>query len=145
MIDRIINTSADEGDEQEKEIEITLRPRDFESYIGQERLKQNLQLAIDAAKKRGETLDHILLYAQPGLGKTTMATVIANEMRAQTRVMSGPAIESADDLASLLPNLQTGVILFIDELHRLHRTIERSAVSSVGQESARKSGSRCRR
>lgn len=122
-IERIVNTSgADEPDEQE--FEQTLRPHDFENYIGQERLKKNLKLSIGAAKKRGEPIDHVLLYGPPGLGKTTMATVIANEMGAQIRVTSGPAIERAGDLASLLTNLQDGDILFIDEIHRLHRVVE---------------------
>lgn len=131
MIERIVNTGADEVDSQEQELEITLRPRDFKNYIGQQRLKQNLQLAIAAAKKRGEPLDHVLLYGPPGLGKTTMATVIANEMGATIRVTSGPAIERAGDLASLLTNLQDGDILFIDEIHRLHRTVEEVLYSAM--------------
>src|SRR5581483_8084112 len=105
MIDRIVNTAAPEESDQELEIEVTLRPKDFTNYIGQERLKQNIKLAIDAATKRGEPLDHVLLHGPPGLGKTTMASVIANEMGAQIRVTSGPAIERAGDLASLLTNL----------------------------------------
>jgi Holliday junction DNA helicase RuvB len=129
-IDRIINTSI--GDEpEEQELEQTLRPRDFKSYVGQERLKKNLKLAISAAKKRGEPIDHVLLYGPPGLGKTTMATVIANEMGAQIRVTSGPAIERAGDLASLLTNLQDGDILFIDEIHRLHRVVEEVLYSAM--------------
>jgi holliday junction DNA helicase RuvB len=124
MIDRTVNTGAEPEDEQEKELEVTLRPRDFANYIGQERLKKNLQLAIAAAKKRGEPIDHVLLYGPPGLGKTTMASVIANEMGANIRITSGPAVERAGDLASLLTNLQDGDILFIDEIHRLPRTVE---------------------
>src|SRR6201994_772253 len=129
-IERIINTST-KDEPQEQELEVTLRPHDFASYIGQYRLKQNLKLAIDAARKRSEPLDHILLYGPPGLGKTTMASVIAHEMGAQIRVTSGPAIERAGDLASLLTNLQDGDILFIDEIHRLHRVVEEVLYSAM--------------
>jgi Holliday junction DNA helicase RuvB len=118
-------------DPVEIEIENKLRPHDFANYIGQDRLKQNLQLAIAAAQKRGEPLDHVLLYGPPGLGKTTMASVIAHEMGAQIRITSGPAIERAGDLASLLTNLQDGDILFIDEIHRLHRTVEEVLYSAM--------------
>lgn len=131
MIDRTLAAAADPQDEQEVELEVTLRPKDFANYIGQERLKQNLKLAIDAAKKRGEPLDHILLHGPPGLGKTTMANVIAHEMGAQIRVTSGPAIERAGDLASLLTNLADGDILFIDEIHRLNRTVEEVLYSAM--------------
>jgi Holliday junction DNA helicase RuvB len=131
MIDRIVNAGAEPEEPEEQIIENTLRPRDFANYIGQERLKQNIKLAIDAAKKRDEPLDHVLLHGPPGLGKTTMASVIANEMGAQIRVTSGPAIERAGDLASLLTNLQDGDILFIDEIHRLNRTVEEVLYSAM--------------
>lgn len=123
-IERIIDTTvhADDGDEQI--IELTLRPQTFDEYVGQERLKKNLKLAIQAAKQRGEPIDHVLLYGPPGLGKTTMASVIANEMGASLRVTAGPAIERAGDLASILTNLADGDILFIDEIHRLNRSVE---------------------
>lgn len=132
MIERIVQTQPnDEEDIVEKEFEQQLRPHDFASYVGQKRLKQNLQLAIKAAQKRGEPLDHVLLYGPPGLGKTTMASVIAHEMGAQIKVTSGPAIERAGDLASLLTNLTDGDILFIDEIHRLHRTVEEVLYSAM--------------
>ncbi len=123
-IERIVDTSVDDESNEEQIIEITLRPQSFADYVGQERLKTNLKLAIDAAKKRSEPLDHILLYGPPGLGKTTMATVIAKEMGANIRVTAGPAIERAADLASILTSLTDGDILFIDEIHRLSRTVE---------------------
>lgn len=131
MIDRIVTTTSDEDDVAEQQLENTLRPQDFAGYIGQQRLKTNLKLAIDAAKKRGEPIDHVLLYGPPGLGKTTMASVIANEMGTHIKVTSGPAVERAGDLASLLTNLQDGDILFIDEIHRLNRTVEEVLYSAM--------------
>ncbi len=129
-IQRLVNTGAEETTE-EIQLEVTLRPKTFQEYIGQERLKTSLKLAIDAAKKRSEPIDHVLLYGPPGLGKTTMASVIANEMGAQIRITSGPAIERAGDLASLITNLQDGDILFIDEIHRLNRSVEEVLYSAM--------------
>ena len=130
-IERIIDTSPHDEDTDEQVIEVTLRPQTFDDYVGQERLKKNLKLAIEAAKKRGEPIDHVLLYGPPGLGKTTMATVIANEMNTSIRVTAGPAIERAGDLASILTNLQDGDVLFIDEIHRLSRAVEEVLYSAM--------------
>ncbi len=130
-IERIVDTSAHDDDGAEQQIEVTLRPQTFDEYVGQERLKRNLRLAIEAAKKRGEPIDHVLLYGPPGLGKTTMAGVIAHEMGAGLRVTSGPAIEKAGDLASILTNLGDGDILFIDEIHRLGRAVEEVLYSAM--------------
>lgn len=129
MIDRIILDNKANSDDLE--IENNLRPRDFKNYIGQKRLKENLILAIKASKIRNETLDHVLLYGPPGLGKTTMASVIANELGTQIRITSGPAIERAGDLASLLTSLKDGEILFIDEIHRINRNIEEVLFSAM--------------
>ncbi len=130
-IERIIDASIHNDDADEQRIEVSLRPKTFDEYIGQDRLKNNLKLAIDASKKRSEPIDHVLLYGPPGLGKTTMATVIANEMGTNIRVTSGPAIERAGDLASILTNLSDGDILFIDEIHRLGRTVEEVLYSAM--------------
>lgn len=130
-VERITQPTIPDENKDEQLIEITLRPKDFDNYIGQERLKKNIKLAIAAAQKRGEPIDHVLLYGPPGLGKTTMASVIAHEMGANIRITSGPAIERAGDLASLLTNLQDGDILFIDEIHRLHRSVEEVLYSAM--------------
>lgn len=130
-IERLVDAGEVNEDIVEVQIENSLRPSSFDDYIGQGRLKKNLKLAIDAAKKREEPIDHVLLYGPPGLGKTTMAGVIANEMGAGFRITSGPAIEKAGDLASILTNLQDGDILFIDEIHRLGRTVEEVLYSAM--------------
>lgn len=106
------------------EIELSLRPRTLGEYIGQEKVKENMRVFIQAAKGRGEPLDHVLLYGPPGLGKTTLSGIIANEMNVNIRVTSGPAIEKPGDLAALLTNLAPNDILFIDEIHRLSRAVE---------------------
>ena len=129
-VDGADNSGGSEVDD-EQVIEITLRPQRFDEYVGQERLKRNLRLAIEAAKKRDEPIDHVLLYGPPGLGKTTMATVIANEMGKNIRVTAGPAIERAGDLASILTNLGDGDVLFIDEIHRLSRAVEEVLYSAM--------------
>ena len=111
--------------------EISLRPRNFSEYVGQERIKKTLSIAIRAAQKRVESLDHVLLYGPPGLGKTTLANVIAHEMKTDIKVTSGPAIEKAGDLVAILTRLQKGDILFIDEIHRLNKVSEEVLYSAM--------------
>lgn len=119
--DRVISP---EYIDEEKEMEVSLRPRNFDEYIGQTKVKENLKVYITAAKERHEPLDHVLLYGPPGLGKTTLASIIASEMGVSIKITSGPAISKAGDLAAILTNLQENDVLFIDEIHRLNKTIE---------------------
>lgn len=109
---------------EDNDADYSLRPHTLEDYVGQEKAKTNLRIYLEAAKMRGEPLDHLLLYGPPGLGKTTLATIVAHEMGVQIRITSGPAIEKPGDLAALLTNLEAGDILFIDEIHRLSRQVE---------------------
>lgn len=109
---------------EEERIEKTLRPKTLDEYIGQTKVKENMKIYIEAAKKRGEPLDHILLYGPPGLGKTTLSNIISNEMNSNIKITSGPAIEKPGDLAALLTNLSEFDVLFIDEIHRLNKSVE---------------------
>lgn len=117
---RLVNS---EVEEQENTIEITLRPSHLEDFVGQNNIKQNLNISIAAAKQREDSLEHILLYGNPGLGKTTLAHIISREMGANIKVTSGPVLEKVGDLAAILSNLQKGDVLFIDEIHRINKTI----------------------
>src|SRR6059036_1783166 len=119
--DRLVNASRVAEDVQ---YEAGLRPRTLDEYIGQDRIRENLEVSIAAAMQRGEALDHVLLYGPPGLGKTTLATVIANQLKVNIKTTSGPIIEKRGDLVAILTNLKASDVLFIDEIHRLHPAIE---------------------
>ena len=117
-------TSPELKSVEEEKLETSLRPKELKEYIGQDKVKENMKIYIEAAKKRGEPLDHVLLYGPPGLGKTTLSNIIANEMNSNIKITSGPAIEKPGDLAAILTNLTEFDVLFIDEIHRLNKTVE---------------------
>ena len=117
--------------EHDEEVELKLRPSHFDEYIGQDKVKENMQIFVQAALGRGETLDHVLLYGQPGLGKTTLSAIIASAMNAPLRITTGPAIERPGDIAAILNDLNEGDFLFIDEIHRLNRTVEEMLYSAM--------------
>src|SRR3989344_6824338 len=121
QIKRIVNPVEEKMDQQ---FDLTLRPKRLDEFVGQQRIKDNLQIFMEAAKQRSEPIEHVLLYGPPGLGKTTLAHIIAAEMGVNIRITSGPAIERSGDLAAILTNLEPGDVLFIDEIHRLNKVIE---------------------
>ncbi len=120
-MDRVITPQLKDD---ETKLDLTLRPQSLGEFIGQEKIKNNLRIFLDAAKKRAESLEHVLLYGNPGLGKTTLANIIAKEMGANIKITSGPALERVGDLAAILTSLETGDVLFVDEIHRMNKTIE---------------------
>ena len=126
-MDRLLDNNRTSEDENE----LSLRPTTLEEYVGQSAIKENLKVFIKAALERKETLDHVLLYGPPGLGKTTLAHVIANEMRGNIKVVNGPSIEKSGDLAAILATLSPGDVLFIDEIHRLPRVVEEVLYSAM--------------
>ncbi len=121
MIERILSTQLND---EEKRMEVSLRPSSLDEYVGQTRIKENLRIYIEAAKKRGDVLDHVIFYGPPGLGKTTLANIIARELGVNLKATSGPAVEHPGDLAAILSNLSEGDVFFIDEIHRLHPAVE---------------------
>src|SRR6202011_4934368 len=128
MSDRLVSPKMSE---EEQVVEGSLRPRRLSEYIGQEKIKENLSILLEAARRRNESVDHVLLYGPPGLGKTTLCNIIAVEMGVNLRTTSGPAIEHAGDLASILTAMQSGEVLFIDEIHRLNRAVEERLYSAM--------------
>ena len=125
--DRLVKSTKGEYDYEEN----VLRPKTLESYVGQGKVKENLKVYMNAAKQRGEVLEHVLLYGAPGLGKTTLAHIISNEMGGQLKMTSAPAIERSGDLAAILTNLNEGDVLFIDEIHRLNHSVEEILYSAM--------------